>query len=56
MMGDYVLERHEHRPARLRLIELDEARQDLGRHLHPREDRLVRERIAHEHGQAQRQV
>ena len=37
-------------------LQRDEARQDLGRHLHAREHRLVGHGIAHEHAEAERQV
>ena len=39
-----------------RLLERHEARQDLGRDLHAREHRLVGDGVAHEHGEAERQV
>ena len=41
---------------RPRPLERHEARQDLRRDLHPREHRLVAERVAHEHGEAEGQV
>ncbi len=56
MVRDHVLERHEQRRAAVALRERDEARQDLGRHLHAREHGLVGERVADEDREAQRQV
>ncbi len=56
MVGDHVLQRHQQRRLGRRLLERDEARQDLGRHLHAREHRLLADRVAHEHGEAEGQV
>jgi hypothetical protein len=56
VVGDHVLQRHQQRGLRRGLLERDEARQDLRRDLHAREHRLVGDRVAHEHGEAQRQV
>ena len=49
-MGDHVLERDEEAAA----ADLHEPRQAL-RHLHPREPLLARVRVAHEHGEAERE-
>ena len=55
VVGDHVLERHQQRPG-ARPGKGDEARQDLGRHLHAREHGLVGDRVADQHRQAQREV
>ncbi len=65
MVRDHVLQRHQRRGRGLRGVAVrailpwgqrDEAREDLGGHLHAREHRLVGDRIAHQHGQAEREV
>jgi len=55
-MRDHVLERDEQGRLRRGLAQRDEPREDLGRHLHAREHGLTGERVAHEHGEAERQV
>ena len=56
VVGDDVLERDQQRRLGRRLLERDEARQDLRGNLHPCEHGLLGARVAYEHGEAQRQV
>ena len=52
VLGDEVLERHERAP----VADRHEAREHLLRHLHARERLLLGLRVAHEHGERQREV
>ena len=56
VVRDDILQRHEQGGGRRRLLDGDEARQDLGRHLHAREHRLIGDGVAHQHRQAEGQV
>ena len=52
VLGDQALERHERAP----VADRDEAREHLLRHLHAREGLLLGLRVAHQHGEREREV